>query len=156
MIPNELAILFGDTNLSEFDPSAYPDYTTFRVLEYGDVAAFEWLRNKFSDEEIRRVLRTERRLSPKSATFWALVYRIDAREVAALHEAQTPLIAAHEYRSPRGSTRASGNDHASHGEDIRALRDRRAPGGAYLAGPYYGDSFSRQRARRNAVNLTAF
>ena len=91
MIPNELQTLFWDIDLAGFDPAAYPDYTILRVLEYGDVAAFEWLRTLFAEAEIRRVLQTERRLSPKSATFWALVYGIPAAEVAALQAPQSPI-----------------------------------------------------------------
>ena len=96
MLPKELHPLFWDTNLADFDPARHPDYTIFRVLECGDVAAFAWLRATFADQEIRRVLRAERRLSPKSATFWALVFGIPAAEVAALHEQPLPVIAAHE------------------------------------------------------------
>jgi hypothetical protein len=84
MVPNALRPLFWDTNLSTFKPAAFPDYTIFRVLEYGDDEALIWLRETFSSAEIRRVIRTERRLSPKSATFWALVYDIREDEVAAL------------------------------------------------------------------------
>ncbi|MFZ3211212.1 MAG: hypothetical protein WA188_06820 [Terriglobales bacterium] len=87
MIPSNLQTLFWDTNLATFDPTAYPDYTIFRVLEYGDEPAVEWLRQTFSEAEIRRVLRTERRLSRKSANFWALVYGIPPGEVAALDKA---------------------------------------------------------------------
>src|SRR5450631_1257941 len=36
MVPNTLQPLFWDTNLSTFRPAAFPDYTAFRVLEYGD------------------------------------------------------------------------------------------------------------------------
>jgi len=85
MIPSNLQTLFWDTNLETFAPEAYPDYTIFRVLELGDEAAVEWLRKTFSEAEIRRVLSTERRLSEKSANFWALVYRVPSREVAALN-----------------------------------------------------------------------
>ena len=84
MITKELQSLFWDTNTETFDPAAYPDYTIFRVLEYGDERAFVWLRETFDNAEIRRVIRTERRLSAKSATFWSLVYRLPARKVAAL------------------------------------------------------------------------
>ena len=84
MIPSDLHSLFWDTNLDKFAPEAHPDYTIFRVLELGDETAVAWLRQTFSDAEIRRVLKAERRLSEKSATFWALVYGIPFREVAAL------------------------------------------------------------------------
>jgi Family of unknown function (DUF6922) len=84
MIPNQLQTLFWDTNVATFNLSAYPDYTIMRVLELGDEHAIKWLREMFSEQEIRRVLCTERRLSPKSANFWALVYRIPANQIAAL------------------------------------------------------------------------
>lgn len=91
MIPTSLQTLFWDTNLGSFNPADYPDYTILRVLEYGDEEAVAWLRETFSADEIRRVLHTDRRLSPKSATFWALVYGVPTAEVAALHEGrQTP------------------------------------------------------------------
>jgi hypothetical protein len=78
--------LFWDTDIAAFDPSKYPDYTIFRVLEFGDVEAIAWLRETFSEQEIRRVLRTERRLSRKSANFWALMYKIPDEQVAALSQ----------------------------------------------------------------------
>jgi len=84
MVPNTLQPLFWDTDLSTFEPSAYSDYTILRALELGDDQAIAWLRETFSATEIRRVIQTERRLSPKSATFWALVYGIPEVEVAAL------------------------------------------------------------------------
>jgi len=84
MIPNKLQVLFWDTNPDAFDPAAYPDYTIFRVLEYGDQEAVAWMRGIFSEAEIRRVLCTERRLTRKSANFWALVYGVPAAQVAAL------------------------------------------------------------------------
>ncbi len=84
MIPRHLQTLFWDTNLENFKPEDHLDYTVFRVLEYGDEEALAWLRKTFSDAEISRVLRTERRLSRKSATFWALVFGVPVHEVAAL------------------------------------------------------------------------
>ena len=86
MIPSELHSLFWDVDLDSFCPQAYPDYTVFRVLELGDEAAVEWLRQEFSEAEIRRVLSAERRLSEKSANFWALVYGIPSNQVAALND----------------------------------------------------------------------
>lgn len=84
MVPSNLQTLFWDTNLDTFNPAEYPDYTILRVLEYGDKAAVAWMRATFSEDAIRRVIRTERRLSPKSANFWALIYRIPRGDVAAL------------------------------------------------------------------------
>jgi hypothetical protein len=86
MIPSNLRALFWDVDLDSFNPAVYPEYTILRVLEYGDEDAVAWLRKAFSPEQICGVLRTERRLSQKAATFWALVYGIPADEAAALKE----------------------------------------------------------------------
>jgi hypothetical protein len=88
MVPTAVKALFWDTDIDAFSPREYPDYAIFRVLEYGDKPAVAWMRQTFSESEIRRVLATERRLTPKSATFWALVYGLPAEEVAALNGAQ--------------------------------------------------------------------
>jgi len=86
MIPSELHPLFWDIDLASFQPEANPDYTISRILELGDDTAVNWLRQTFPDAEIRRVLSTERRLSEKSAIFWALIYGIPSNEVAALKQ----------------------------------------------------------------------
>ncbi|HYW47961.1 MAG TPA: hypothetical protein VE959_34160 [Bryobacteraceae bacterium] len=88
MIPGYLQTLFWDTNLNTFNPAAHPDYTILRVLEFGGEDAVAWMRATFPEAEIRRVLRSERRLSPKSANFWALIYRIPPHEVAALAQSR--------------------------------------------------------------------
>lgn len=96
MIPRHLRPLFWDTDLSVFNPEAYPDYTIFRVLELGDEAAVVWLRETFPEMEICRVLSTEKRLSAKSATFWSIIYGIPSNRVAALrhsHKSQPEWLA---------------------------------------------------------------
>lgn len=70
--------------MATFDPLAYPEYTIGRLLERGDPEAVHWLRSTFGEDEIRRVVVSERRLSRKSATFWALLYGVPSHEVAAL------------------------------------------------------------------------
>ncbi len=84
MIPQYLQTLFWDTNLENFDPFAFPTYTIGRILEYGNQDAIAWLKDTFSDTQIMDVVRTERRLSRRSANFWALVYGLSPDQVAAL------------------------------------------------------------------------
>jgi hypothetical protein len=84
MIPQYLHTLFWDTNLEDFDPLAFPTYSIGRVLEYGNQDAIAWLKETFSDNQIVDVVRTERRLSRRSANFWALVYGLSPDQVAAL------------------------------------------------------------------------
>lgn len=85
MIPDQLQSFFWDIRIADFDPKKYPDYTIARILELGNPEAVSWLQQNFTEEEITRVLRLERRLSAKSANYWALIYRISAEEVAALN-----------------------------------------------------------------------
>jgi hypothetical protein len=84
MLPLTLRPFFWDIDTESFEPQAYPDYTIERILEIGTPEAIEWLEHQFSEEQIKVVIRTTQRLSPKSANFWALVYHIPPQEVAAL------------------------------------------------------------------------
>lgn len=86
MVPEFLRTLFWDIDVDAFIPEDWPGYAIFRVLEYGDEEAVAWMRQTYPESEIRGVIRTERRLTRKSANFWALVYGIDQHEVAALAE----------------------------------------------------------------------
>lgn len=84
MTPERLRTLFWDTNIESFEPKTYPRYTIERVLEHGDEEAVAWLLRLFTRDEVRAALRGGRRLSPRSATFWALVFEVPVEDVAAL------------------------------------------------------------------------
>ncbi|MBN1566674.1 MAG: hypothetical protein JXA73_02430 [Acidobacteria bacterium] len=85
MLDKHLSLFFWDVDIDKFDPQSHPRYTIARLLEYGDLAAVSWLKDQFSEETIRDVVRTERTLSPRSATFWGLVYHIPSKEIIALN-----------------------------------------------------------------------
>ena len=84
MIANHLSSFFWDVDIDTFAPQSYPCYTIARLLEYGDLEAISWLKEQFSEEAIKDVVKAEHSLSPKAATFWALVYHIPSEEIAAL------------------------------------------------------------------------
>lgn len=86
-IPPHLRLLFWDTDLEAFDPLEYPVYTIERVLELGDEPAVSWLRGVFPQDRILDVLRTDRRLTPFSATFWAAFFEVPFEDIAALAQA---------------------------------------------------------------------
>ncbi len=83
-IPKYLRSLFWDISIDSFDPLEYPRYTIGRVLELGDEKAMRWLKEIFSEQQIMEVIKLERRLTPKSANFWASVYSIPSNEVVSL------------------------------------------------------------------------
>ncbi len=84
VIPANLRPFFWEINPDTFHPKSYTRYTIARILEWGDEQAFAWLKGVFSESEIRSVILSERRLSRRSANFWALVYGLHREDVAAL------------------------------------------------------------------------
>jgi hypothetical protein len=84
MIANHLSSFFWDIDIDNFDPRLYPHYTIARLLEYGDIKAISWMKQQFSEDAIKDVIRTERTLSPRSATFWGLAYHIPSTEIVVL------------------------------------------------------------------------
>lgn len=86
MLPSSLRGLFWDTNVETFDPERFPRYTIARVIEHGNPMAVSWLRRTFSADQIVDVLQTDRRLSLRSANFWALLYALPNVEVAAFRD----------------------------------------------------------------------
>ncbi len=84
VIPPQIRPLFWEIDTEGFDPRSYPRYTIGRVLEWGDERAYAWLKETFSEREIKNVILRERRLTRRSANFWSLVYGLPRDEVAAL------------------------------------------------------------------------
>ena len=89
VIPNNLIPFFWDIDTQTFDPAAYPEYVIGRILELGNPEAVAWMRATFAEEQIRAVIRSEHRLSPKSAAYWALIYGIPLQDVASLARASS-------------------------------------------------------------------
>lgn len=84
MIPEHVRPLFWEIDADGFDPRSHPRYTIGRVLEWGDEKAYAWLKEIFSELEIKDVIRRERRLTRRTANFWSLVYGLPRGAVAAL------------------------------------------------------------------------
>ncbi len=75
---------FWDVDPAQLDAETYPTYVVERLLEYGDLPAVRWMLASFLPQEIVRVLKTSRRLSPFSANFWALYFSVDKENVLCL------------------------------------------------------------------------
>ena len=83
-IPKNIQHFFWDIEVETFNPLDYPEYTISRVLEFGDEEAIAWMKELFKESEIKKVIRSDKRLSPKSANYWALIFCIPLGEIAAL------------------------------------------------------------------------
>ena len=75
---------FWDIDPVSLDVSEYPYYVIERLLEYGDLPAVRWMEHRFSREEIVGVLKTSRRLSVRSANFWALYFGLPVEGIRCL------------------------------------------------------------------------
>jgi hypothetical protein len=84
MLPEAVRPLFWDVDTDRFDAIQYPQYTIERVLEYGDQVAVGWLWALFGGDRIASVLTRSRRLSRRSANFWALVLEVPRDQVRSL------------------------------------------------------------------------
>lgn len=83
-MPKYVQHLFWDINVETFNPLDYPEYTISRVLEFGDEEAATWMKELFSESEIKKVIKSDKKLSPKSANFWAIMFDIPLGEINAL------------------------------------------------------------------------
>ncbi len=62
----------------------YPVFVTERLLEYGDRDAVSFLFASYEVSEIKAVLKESRRISKRSANFWAFYFGIPEKEVRCL------------------------------------------------------------------------
>ena len=68
------------------DLEEYPVFVAERLLEYGDRDALSFLFSSFSLQKIKAVLKESRRISKRSANFWAVYFDIPEEEVRCLKE----------------------------------------------------------------------
>lgn len=76
MLPPTLKRFFWDTPVESIDRDTNKNYIIARILELGDEAAVEWLGRQYSKNDLRKVVRTSRSLSPKSSNYWRLKYNM--------------------------------------------------------------------------------
>ena len=83
-LPEFLRLLFWDADFDRLGVPGHERYIIERVLELGDVPAVRWLMQRFPREQIVEALCNSRRLSRKSARFWALVMDVPLEQVRCL------------------------------------------------------------------------
>ena len=75
-IPSYVTKYLWDVPIGKLSVSKDRGFIIERVLEYGDLRAFEWINKSFAKEEIVKVLKRSKKISPKSGGFYALYYGI--------------------------------------------------------------------------------
>lgn len=85
-LPPYLKPLFWDADPAALDVYRHRRYIIERILEFGDFREIRWMQETYAADEIVRVLREARGLSPRSAAYWSLVYDVPAEEMACLRK----------------------------------------------------------------------
>lgn len=78
MLPLAKKSLFWDTDINNIDMSKNKRYIIERILKFGDLTDYFWLKNIYSSNEIEKVIIRERsELDKRSLNFWRFIYNIN-------------------------------------------------------------------------------
>lgn len=70
--------LFWDTDLKNIDTKKNARYIIERILKFGSLADYSWLKITYSPDEIREVIMRDRsELDKRSLNFWRSLYNIE-------------------------------------------------------------------------------
>ena len=83
-LPQQFSKYFWDVDAHQIDLRDKPHYVIERLLEYGNLDALKWTEKVYGKEEIKQVVCQSRRLSPKSANFYAILYSIPRKQIKCL------------------------------------------------------------------------
>ena len=80
-LPEFLRPYFWDVDFDQFRIEGCEAFVIERVLEYGDVQAFQWLRETFPSGLIAEVLMSSTNLPKSTVILWAMALGIPLEEV---------------------------------------------------------------------------
>lgn len=86
MLPKHISKYFWDLNPKKLSLERDKEFITERILEYGDTAEFSWLQKTYDKQEIIKVLKKSRRISPKTGNYFALYYNIPKQELECIRK----------------------------------------------------------------------
>ncbi|SRR6266511_397955 len=76
-VPERFRTLFWDTALENINLKSHGRYVMEKVLEFGDLDAFEWLRDVYPGWQIKETLLLSRTLPEKSRNFWTIWFGVN-------------------------------------------------------------------------------
>ncbi len=84
VLPSVLRPYLWDVDSNAVDPSVHSVFLIERILEAGDEDAIRWLFATYSRKQVAEVLQVTRRISRRSAGFWANVLGVPTQDVSCL------------------------------------------------------------------------
>ncbi|HTP64560.1 MAG TPA: hypothetical protein VMJ66_04140 [Geobacteraceae bacterium] len=76
-VPERLRSLFWDTSLENISVKKHARYVIEKVLEFGDLDAYNWLTDVYPGWRIKETLLLSRNLSARSRGFWLIWYGVN-------------------------------------------------------------------------------
>ena len=77
---------FWDSPLDSIDPVRNRNFVIERLLDYGGMDAIKWLFEYYGPETLKDVIRTSRRLSRSTASFWGTYFSVPREQIRCLSE----------------------------------------------------------------------
>ena len=84
MLPEYLKKYFWDVDFLKLQRDKDSHFIIERILELGDMKSIEWMKKNFPEKEIKQIVISSRRLSPKSANYWGLVFKLKKDKILCL------------------------------------------------------------------------
>lgn len=85
-IPKKLWKYFWDVNVKKLNPAEKSYFVISRLLDKGNIQAIQWIRDNFSDEEVKDTLKNYRDFSLRSGSFWGLIYKVPLSQIKCFRE----------------------------------------------------------------------
>ncbi len=82
---------FWDVDFDTLDFKKSKVFILKRMLDRGDIKALHWIRQNYTNQEIKKLLLSSRDLSPKTANFWADYLKINHKKVPCLQKPYTRI-----------------------------------------------------------------
>jgi len=83
-LPMFLKNNFWDIDFSDLDKKKHSQFIIERILEYGNEKEVKWMRQNFTEKEIKTVVCKSKNISKKSANFWQLLFEIKKDDILCL------------------------------------------------------------------------
>jgi hypothetical protein len=92
LLPDHFSAYFWDSRFTGRELLDWPEHTIERVLEYGQWKDIRFLREIVGDEAIRSVVKSSRRLFPRTVNLWTILLNISRRETSCFQKPSPPIL----------------------------------------------------------------
>lgn len=86
MIPSSFNKYFWDVAFKKIDSQKNSVFVAERLIELGDLEQLKWLKSTYGVEFLKEIVKRSRRLSQKTANFFAIYFGINPEDILCLQK----------------------------------------------------------------------